>query len=70
VKTHCEKFSSVAGTAINMDCTDNIILLLFMGHCLVAAGCCDSTALALSEYAAILLQLIICGNFGIVASYT
>jgi hypothetical protein len=38
--------------AICPDCAENTIpLLLFTSRCLVKAGCCDSTILALSEYA-------------------
>jgi hypothetical protein len=35
-------------------CAENAFpVLLFTGRCLVTAGCCDSTGLALSEYATI-----------------
>jgi hypothetical protein len=43
-------YSIVMCTAIGMDRAENTIPLLFAGHCLVMAGCCDSTILALSEY--------------------
>jgi hypothetical protein len=47
-------YSTVAYTAIGTDYTENTIpLLLFMGCFLVTASCCDSTILALSEYATI-----------------
>jgi hypothetical protein len=37
-----------------MDCTENTIpLLLFMGHCLVMASCCNSTIIVLCKYATI-----------------
>jgi hypothetical protein len=46
------KYSTVAYTAISMNCTENTItLFLFMGHCLAKASCFDSTIFALSEYA-------------------
>jgi hypothetical protein len=52
-------YSIVMCAAIGMDCTENIIpLLLFTGRCLIRASCCDSTILALSEYAMILTYLI------------
>jgi hypothetical protein len=44
----------VACAAIGTNCSENIIpLLLFTGRCLVTAGCCDSTVLALSIYLSI-----------------
>jgi hypothetical protein len=47
-------YSIVACMAIGMDRAENIIPpLLCTGHCLVMAGCCDFTILALSEYATI-----------------
>jgi hypothetical protein len=48
-------YSIVVCAATDTDCTEiTILLFLFMGHCLVTVGCCDSTILALSEYATIL----------------
>jgi hypothetical protein len=44
-------YSVVACATIGTNCAENIIPLLFMGRCLVTAGCCDLTVLALSEYA-------------------
>jgi hypothetical protein len=47
-------YSIVACTLIGTDCAENTIpLVLFTGHCLVTADCCDSTILALSVYATI-----------------
>jgi hypothetical protein len=46
-------YSIVACAVISTDFTENIIPLLFMDCCLVTAGGCDSTILALSEYATI-----------------
>jgi hypothetical protein len=44
----------VACTAIRMGHAENTIsLLLLTGRCLVMVGCCDSTILALNEYATI-----------------
>jgi hypothetical protein len=43
-------YSTVACKSIGTDLAENTIpLLLFMGHCLVTAGCCDSIILALNE---------------------
>jgi hypothetical protein len=36
-----------------MDRAENTVPLLFMGRCLVTAGCCDPTVLVLSEYGTI-----------------
>jgi hypothetical protein len=48
-------YSIVVCAAIGSDCAeDTIPLLLPMGRWLVTAGCCDSTILALSDYAAML----------------
>jgi hypothetical protein len=56
-------YSIVAYAAIDTDCAENIIPLLFTGLCLLAVGCCDSTVLALSEYAIILWRVdLLLGN--------
>jgi hypothetical protein len=47
-------YSIVTCAVIGMDLAENAIPLLFTDRCLVIAGCCDSTILALSEYATIL----------------
>jgi hypothetical protein len=42
----------VACAAIGTECAENAFpVLLFTGRCLLTARCCDSTDLALSEYA-------------------
>jgi hypothetical protein len=47
-------YSIVACAAIGTDhAENNILLLLFTGRCLVTAGCCDSTVVASSKYAAV-----------------
>jgi hypothetical protein len=52
-------YSIVACAAIGTDCTENTIaFLLFTGRWIVTAVCCDSTVLALSEYATILFGQI------------
>jgi hypothetical protein len=55
-------YSYVACAAFDMGCTENTIPLLFTGRCLVAASCCESTVLALSEYATILTENICVTN--------
>jgi hypothetical protein len=50
-------YSIVAYAAIGTDCAENTIPLLFTGSGLVTACCCDSTVLALSEYATILWRV-------------
>lgn len=53
--------SIVACTAIGTDSAQNTVpLLLFMGHWLVMASCCDSTILALSQYATVQITILIC----------
>jgi hypothetical protein len=46
-------YFTVACAAIGADRVENTIPPLPTGHCLVTAGCCDSTIPALSEYATI-----------------
>jgi hypothetical protein len=46
-----------ACAAIDTDCAENTIPLLFTDRWLVTAGCCDFTVLALSEYATILCHV-------------
>lgn len=48
-------YSIVACRAIVTDCAENTFPLLLMGRCLVTSDFCDSTVLALKEYATILL---------------
>jgi hypothetical protein len=49
-------YSIVACAVIGTECAQNTTpMLLFKDRCLVTAGCCDSTILALSEYATISL---------------
>jgi hypothetical protein len=50
-------YSIFACAAIDTDCAENTVPLLFTGHCLITAGCCDSTILALKEYATILWRV-------------
>jgi hypothetical protein len=51
-------YSIAVCAAIGTDWAKNTIPLLFLGRCLVMAGCCDSTVLALSEYATISCCLV------------
>jgi hypothetical protein len=47
-------YSIVACAAIDKDCAENITpLMMFTSGCLATAGRCDSTILALGEYATI-----------------
>jgi hypothetical protein len=54
----CMTYFIVAWTAIGTGCAENTIPRSFTGRCLVTAGCCYSTILALSKCATNTLFLI------------
>jgi hypothetical protein len=59
-------YSIVACAAVGTDCAKSTIPLLFTDRCLVTAGYCDSTILALSECATRCLKLLEFRNLSLV----
>jgi hypothetical protein len=53
-------YSVVVCEGTGKDCAENNVPLLFTGRCLVTAGCCDSTVLALSKYDRIFTEPLEC----------